>query len=95
MQKNQALNLNILLRLIIINLLVKHLMKIKQKELVCKFDIADLVKNTEFDKKNVATTLATKAELKAEQHKIINFKHLLQVIFMVKVILKMMVIKTI
>ena len=77
MQKNQALNLNILLRLIIINLLVKHLMKIKQKELVCKFEIADLVKNTEFDKKkNVATTLATKAELKAEQHKIINFKHL-------------------
>ena len=53
MQKNQALNLNILLRLIIINLLVKHLMKIKQKELVCKFEIADLVKNTEFDKKKM------------------------------------------
>ena len=66
-------------------------LKIKQKELVSKSDIADLVKNFDLSK-NVAI-LATKADLKTElkskQDKIIEaLKHLVQVICVVKVILK-------
>ena len=67
---------------------------IKSKELVNKFDIAGFINNAELDKKKVAT-LATKAELKAEQDKIIKLQPLIQVIFEVKIILKMMVLKII
>ena len=48
-------------------------LKIKQKGLLCKCDIAGMINNTDLDKKKVAT-LATKAELKAEQDKIIKLK---------------------
>ena len=47
-------------------------LKIKQIELADKSGIADLVKTTELDKKKL-TTLTTKAELKAEQYKIVKF----------------------
>ena len=43
-------------------------LKIKLKELANKFDIAGFIDNSDFNKK--VATLATKAELKAEQDKI-------------------------
>ena len=67
-QKYQTLNLNILPRLIIINLLVKHVMK--QKKSFDKFAFAVFINNTDFDKK--VATLATKAELIAEQSKLVK-----------------------
>ena len=63
--------------------------KIKKKEKgsVGKSDVSNLV--NPYLKTKLAT-LATKAELKAEQDKIVNFKHLIQTIFVVKSILKIM-----
>ena len=46
--------------------------KIKQKELVNKSDISNLMKN--FDLNIKLATLETKAELKAEQHKIVKLQ---------------------
>ena len=62
--------------------------KIKEKRSVDKSSGSNLVKNFDFNTKIV--TLATKAELKAEQDKMVKLKHSIQVIFVVKVILKMM-----
>ena len=70
-KKYHTLNVNILLRLTIINLLVKPM--IKQKELVHKPAIAGFINNTDLDKKKVAT-LATKSESKTEQDKIIKLQ---------------------
>ena len=47
-------------------------LKIKKKELVSKSEIAGFINNADLDKK--AGTLATKAELKAEQDKITKLK---------------------
>ena len=47
-------------------------LKIKQKELVSKSVIAGFINNADLDKK--VGTLATKAELKAEQDKIAKLK---------------------
>ena len=47
-------------------------LKIKQKELVSKSEIAGFINNADLDKK--VGTLATKAELKAEQDKITKLK---------------------
>ena len=46
--------------------------KIKQKELVIKSDTSNLVNNTNLNTK--LTTLATKAELKAEQDKVVKLQ---------------------
>ena len=46
--------------------------KIKQEKLVNKSDIPNLVKNSDLNIK--LATLATKAELKAEQHKIVQLQ---------------------
>ena len=46
--------------------------KIKPKEFVSKSDISNLVKNSDFITK--LSTLATKAELKAEQDKIVKLQ---------------------
>ena len=47
--------------------------KIKQKGLVSKSDIAGFINNADLDiKKKKVATLATEAELKAEQDKIIK-----------------------
>ena len=48
--------------------------------------IPEFTNNLDLDKKTA--TLATKAELKTEQDKTVNFKHLIQVISMIKVFLK-------
>ena len=48
--------------------------------------ISEFTNNPDLDKKTA--TLATKAELKTEQDKTVNFKHLIQVISMIKVFLK-------
>ena len=61
-------------------------MKIKQKGLVDNSNIADLVK---------VATLATNTDIKAQQDKIIKLQHLIQIIFVVKIILKMIVLKII
>ena len=66
----------------------------KNKNLVDKSAIAGFINNADLDKK--VTTLATKAELKAEQNKILKLQvFVIQVIFEVKIILKMMVLKII
>ena len=73
MQKYQTLNLNILLWLIGINLQVKTLnVKIKQKGLVDKSAISGFINNADLNKKVV--TLAAKAELNAEEDKVIKLK---------------------
>ena len=58
------------------------------KNLVGKAAISGISNNGDLDK-----NLATKAELKAEQNKKQNHKHLIQLIFEVKVILKKVVLK--
>ena len=55
-------------QLIIINLLAKQVMK--QKKSFDKFAFAVFINNTDFDKK--VATLATKAELIAEQGKLVK-----------------------
>ena len=66
----------------------------KNKNLVDKSATAGFINNADLDKK--VTTLATKAELKAEQNKILKLQvFVIQVIFEVKIILKMMVLKII
>ena len=73
MQKYQILNLNILLWLIGINLQVKTLnVKIKQKGLVDKSAISGFINNADLNKK--VATLAAKAELNAEEDKVIKLK---------------------
>ena len=67
-------------QLIIINLLAKQVMK--QKKSFDKFAFAVFINNTDFDKK--VATLATKAELIAEQGKLVKIY-----IFAAKVILMM------
>ena len=56
--------------------------------------MAGFMNNADLDKK--VATLATKPELKAEQDKKQNYKHLIhliQIIFLIKVILKIMALK--
>ena len=60
---------------------------------VDKAAIVGFINNTDLDTK--VATLATKAELKAEQDKMINYKNLIQVVLEVIVILKKMVLKII
>ena len=55
--------------------------------------MAGFISNADLDKK--VATLATKPELKAEQDKKQNYKHLIQIIFLIKVILKIMALKII
>ena len=66
----QTLKTYILQLLITLNLLVTYL--IKQKELVNKSDISNCVKKSELNIKLV--TLATKAELKAEQEQMVKLQ---------------------
>ena len=65
--------------------------KIKGKGVVDKSDIFYVVKNSDLNTK--LTTLAVKAELKAEQDKMRNFKCLIQKISVIKIFLVMMVFK--
>ena len=46
--------------------------KIKEKELIDKSNISNLIKNSDFNRK--LKTLATKAELKVEQEKIVQMQ---------------------
>ena len=64
--------------------------KIKNEGLVDQFLIDGFIKNADLDKKVV--TLGTKADLKAEQQ---NYKPLIQVIFEVKAVLKIVELKII
>ena len=88
-QKQKTLRVNISPNLIIINLIVIHLMqKIKNKELVIKSDISGLINDSDLNKK--LETLATKAELKAKQYKIVKLKMHDLSYFPFKIILAMM-----
>ena len=62
---------------------------IKQKKLVNKSDISDLVKNSDLNTK--LAILAVEAELKAEQDKIMKLKAHGLVIFLVRTFLVMLV----
>ena len=64
---------------------------IRSNKLLYTYDIINFITSTQLDRK--AAKFATKAELKAEQDKINNQKHLIQVSFQVKFILKIMVHK--
>ena len=57
--------------------------KIKQKELFNKSDISNLMKD--FDLKIKHATLGTKAELKAEQHKIVKLQTVIYINFLAKI----------
>ena len=73
MQKHQTFTLNILPYPIIRNLIVKYLkFKYKRKNLVDKSGVYGFISNFDLDKEIAA--LATKAELKAEQDKIVKFQ---------------------
>ena len=61
---------------------------IKWKTLVDKSSIAEFINNAKLNKK--VGTLATKGELQQSKINYQNYKPLIQVIFMIKVILKMM-----
>ena len=61
---------------------------IKWKTLVDKSSIAEFINNAKLNKK--VGTLATKGELQQSKISYQNYKPLIQVIFMIKVILKMM-----
>ena len=65
--------------------------KINPKQLVYKSNTSNVAKNSDFNIK--LQTLATKAELKSEQGKIMKLQAFIQVIFMVKILLVMMVLK--
>ena len=68
-------------------------LNIKQTGLVDKFDIAGFKNNSDLN--NKAATLATKAELKAEQDKIVTLQVFDSSYFRGKIILKMIVLRTI
>ena len=73
MQKYQILSLNKLLQLVTINLpKILLVIAIKSKILVDKSAISGFINNADLD--NKVATLATKAELKAEQDKIIKLQ---------------------
>ena len=61
---------------------------IKWKTLVDKSSVAEFINNAKLNKK--VGTLATKGELQQTKISYQNYKPLIQVIFMIKVILKMM-----
>ena len=70
MQKYRTLRLYISAHLIIISLRMKYLIQGQKSGLVKKSDISGFIDNSNLDKK--IATLATKAELKSEQDKIIE-----------------------
>ena len=70
---------------------MKWLMQKSEKGLVDKSNISDLVKNSDLNTKLV--TLATKAELKTKQEKILKLQAFDSSCFLVKAILKMMTCK--
>ena len=72
-QEHQTLRLNILSHLIITTLWVKYSIKITRKKgLLDKFHISGFIDNSDLDKR--ISSLATKAEQKSDQDKVIKLE---------------------